>query len=77
MSGATITDMIKEVTFKKTTYNSPPQKFEAGTPNIAGVIGLATAIKYVNKAINNAPKYGKGHGPINHLNSIKIIKKFR
>tara|TARA_B100001029_G_C15023155_1_gene431913 strand:+ start:123 stop:935 length:813 start_codon:yes stop_codon:yes gene_type:complete len=35
------------------------------------------AIKYVNKAINNAPKYGKGHGPINHLNSIKIIKKFR
>ncbi len=40
-------DMIKEVTFKKTTYNSPPQKFEAGTPNIAGVIGLATAIKYV------------------------------
>ncbi|MBG16705.1 MAG: cysteine desulfurase CsdA [Crocinitomicaceae bacterium] len=40
-------DMIKEVTFKKTTYNSPPHKFEAGTPNIAGVIGLATAIKYV------------------------------
>ena len=35
------------------------------------------AIKYVNQSISNAPRYGKGHGPINHLNSIKIIKKFR
>ena len=36
-----------------------------------------SAIKYVNQAIRNAPKYGKGHGPINHLNSIEIMKKFR
>ncbi len=35
------------------------------------------AIKYVNKAISNAPNYGKGNGPINHLNSIYIKKKFR
>ena len=35
------------------------------------------AIKYVNHAITYAPKYGKGHGPINHLNSINIKKKFR
>ena len=34
-------------------------------------------IKYVNSGINTNPKYGKGHGPINHLNSMKIIKKFR
>ena len=34
------------------------------------------AIKYVNQAIKYAPKYGKGHGPINHLNSIKVKKKF-
>ena len=34
-------------------------------------------IKYVNSAILTNPKYGKGHGPINHLNSIKIYKKFR
>ena len=40
-------DMIKEVSFKKTTYNKPPYKFEAGTPNIAGVIGLSAAISYV------------------------------
>jgi len=33
-------------------------------------------IKYVNSAISTNPKYGKGHGPINHLNSMKIEKKF-
>ena len=41
-------DMIKEVTFNKTTYNDPPFMFEAGTPNIVGVIGLSEAIKYVS-----------------------------
>lgn len=40
-------DMIKTVTFEKTTYNELPHKFEAGTPNIAGVIGLGAAIDYV------------------------------
>ena len=40
-------DMIKSVTFEKTLYNSLPYKFEAGTPNIAGVIGLGAAIDYV------------------------------
>ena len=41
-------DMIREVTFAKTTYNELPYKFEAGTPNIAGVIGLGAAIDYVS-----------------------------
>ncbi|MFT6180286.1 MAG: cysteine desulfurase/selenocysteine lyase [Paracoccaceae bacterium] len=41
-------EMIKEVTFEKTTYNDPPFKFEAGTPNIEGGIALATAIDFVN-----------------------------
>jgi len=40
-------DMIKSVTFEKTVYNDLPHKFEAGTPNIAGGIGLANAIRYV------------------------------
>ena len=40
-------DMIKTVTFEKTTYNELPHKFEAGTPNIAGGIGLGVAIDYV------------------------------
>ena len=34
------------------------------------------AIKYVNEAIASGPNYGKGHGPINHLNSIEIKRKF-
>ena len=34
-------------------------------------------IKYVNQAIRSNPNYGRGHGPINHLNSIIINKKFR
>lgn len=42
-------DMIKMVTFKKTTYNDLPHKFEAGTPHIAGFIGLGAAIDYVTK----------------------------
>ena len=41
-------DMISSVTFEKTTYNDLPYKFEAGTPNIAGAIGLGAAIDYVN-----------------------------
>ena len=41
-------DMIEEVTFEKTTFNILPQKFEAGTPNIAGGIGYGAAIDYVN-----------------------------
>ena len=42
-------DMIRTVTFEKTTYNDLPYKFEAGTPNIAGGIGLGAAIDYVNQ----------------------------
>ncbi|MGH9326963.1 MAG: SufS family cysteine desulfurase [Terriglobia bacterium] len=40
-------DMIRSVTFEKTTYNSLPYKFEGGTPHIAGAIGLGAAIDYV------------------------------
>lgn len=41
-------DMIASVTFEKTEYNTLPYKFEAGTPHIAGVIGLGAAIDYIN-----------------------------
>jgi len=41
-------DMIKVVSFSGTEYNELPYKFEAGTPNIAGAIGLAAALDYVN-----------------------------
>ena len=40
-------DMIAQVTFEKTTYNSLPYKFEAGTPHIAGAIGLGAAIDFL------------------------------
>jgi cysteine desulfurase/selenocysteine lyase len=42
-------DMIASVTFEKTMYNTLPYKFEAGTPNIAGTLGLAAAIDYLNE----------------------------
>jgi len=41
-------EMIKEVTFNKTTYNELPFKFEAGTPNVGDALGLAAAITYLN-----------------------------
>lgn len=41
-------EMIKSVTFEKTTYNELPFKFEAGTPNVGDVIGFGAAIDYVN-----------------------------
>jgi cysteine desulfurase/selenocysteine lyase len=42
-------DMISSVTFEKTTYNVVPYKFEAGTPDIAGAIGLGAALEYVSR----------------------------
>jgi cysteine desulfurase/selenocysteine lyase len=42
-------DMIRSVTFEKTTYNDLPYKFEAGTPDMAGVIGLGAAIDYLDQ----------------------------
>jgi cysteine desulfurase/selenocysteine lyase len=51
-------DMILTVTFEKTTFNYLPFKYEAGTPNIAGAIGLGEAINYVNKiGIENIAEY--------------------
>jgi cysteine desulfurase/selenocysteine lyase len=41
-------DMIESVSFERTTYNELPHKFEAGTPNIAGTIGLGAAVDYLN-----------------------------
>jgi len=47
-------DMISTVTFEKTTYQKPPYKFEAGTPNIAGVIAFSAALDYVTAIGLNA-----------------------
>lgn len=51
-------EMISQVTFKKTTYNNLPFKFEAGTPNVAGVLGLEKAIGFVlNLGLKNIATY--------------------
>jgi cysteine desulfurase/selenocysteine lyase len=43
-------DMILSVSFEKTVYNTLPYKFEAGTPNISGAVGLGVALKYIEEA---------------------------
>jgi cysteine desulfurase/selenocysteine lyase len=51
-------EMIKEVRFEKTTYNELPFKFEAGTPDFIGVIGLGEAIRYIQQwGIENIAHY--------------------
>ncbi len=53
-------EMIKKVTFEKTTFNELPFKFEAGTPNYVAAIGLATAIDYIQDVgIENIIEYEK------------------
>jgi cysteine desulfurase/selenocysteine lyase len=54
-------DMISSVTFEKTIYNKLPYKFEAGTPHVAGAIGLGAAIEYVNGlGMDNIAAYEHG-----------------
>ncbi|MEI8018346.1 MAG: SufS family cysteine desulfurase [Schlesneria sp.] len=51
-------NMIKNVTFEETTYSDPPNKFEAGTPNIADTVGLGAALDYVQSlGLTNIGKY--------------------
>lgn len=53
-------EMIKKVTFEKTTFNELPFKFEAGTPNYVSAIGLATAIEYIQEiGLENIATYEK------------------
>ncbi|MDK2977996.1 MAG: cysteine desulfurase / selenocysteine lyase [Bacteroidales bacterium] len=53
-------EMIKNVTFEKTTFNELPFKFEAGTPNYVGAIGLAKAIEYIQGiGLENIESYEK------------------
>jgi cysteine desulfurase/selenocysteine lyase len=41
--------MIRDVTFERTEYDAPPRKYEAGTPNVEGAVGLAAALDYVER----------------------------
>ena len=72
-------EMISNVTFNKTTYQEPPQKYEAGTPNIVGSIGLGSAIDYVTSInIEKICKHEQGllnyaTDKIKSLNKVQII----
>lgn len=70
-------EMISSVSFEKTTYNEIPFKFEAGTPDIAGVIGLGAAIDYMNN-LDRKKSIAHEHALLVHaseeLNKIEGVK---
>lgn len=72
-------DMIKVVSFSGTTFNELPYKFEAGTPNIAGVIGLNAGIDYVaDIGLNNIAEYEHdlldyGHQQLLAIDGLRMI----
>jgi cysteine desulfurase/selenocysteine lyase len=70
-------DMILTVTFGKTTYNALPYKFEAGTPNISGAIGLGAAIDYVN-AMDRDGAHAHEHALLAHASeTLRKIEGLR
>jgi cysteine desulfurase / selenocysteine lyase len=72
-------DMISSVTFEKTIYNKVPHKFEAGTPDIAGVIGLSAAIDYVTDVGIDAigahehELLGYATGKVGELEGVRLV----
>ncbi len=76
-------EMIKEVTFEKTTYNDLPYKFEAGTPNIADVVALRTALDYLadlgKEAIAAYEAYLLRYATekLNDINGLRIVGQAR
>jgi cysteine desulfurase/selenocysteine lyase len=71
--------MIKTVTFEKTEFADLPNKFEAGTPNIEGVIGLGVAIDYVNSiglqniAEHEASLLARATSEIKKIEGIRVL----
>jgi cysteine desulfurase / selenocysteine lyase len=70
-------DMIEQVTFEKTTFQHPPHRFEAGTPDISGAIGLARALEYIEDlgrdAIRTHEEQLTGYG-VDKLSSLPGVK---
>jgi cysteine desulfurase/selenocysteine lyase len=71
--------MIRSVTFEKTTYSPLPGKFEAGTPDIAGVIGLGAAIAYLDgldaraMAAHEADLVAYATAALEEIDGVRII----
>jgi len=70
-------EMIREVTFEKTTYNELPFKFEAGTPDFIGIIGLGEAIRYVSAVGLPAIKSWEDRLLHYAMTQMKNIRKMR
>jgi len=76
-------EMIKEVTFEKTTYNDLPYKFEAGTPNIADVVALKTALDYLADlgkeaiAAHEAHLLRYGTEKLSEIDGLRIVGQAR
>lgn len=72
-------DMIETVTFEKTTFNDLPYKFEAGTPHIAGAVGLGAAIDYLtdlgmdNIAAYEADLMAYGTAALSEVDGLRIV----
>jgi len=72
-------EMIQDVSFEKTTYNELPFRFEAGTPNIAGAIGLAEAVRFIesvgyDKIVRiEDGLLKKGHDVLSNIDGIKFL----
>jgi len=72
-------DMIARVSFEGTTFAEPPLRFEAGTPNIAGVIGMAAGIDYLSKldieaiAVHEDKLVIQAHALLEEIDGLRII----
>ncbi|HYM04822.1 MAG TPA: cysteine desulfurase [Stellaceae bacterium] len=72
-------DMITEVTFEKTTFQDPPSRFEAGTPDISGAVGLAIALRYIealgrDAILDHEEKLtGYGVDRLSHLPGVHLV----
>jgi cysteine desulfurase / selenocysteine lyase len=72
-------DMIRSVAFERTTFNDPPYKFEAGTPNIAGAVGLGTAVDYLTGlGLNRIAAYeyallAHGTGVLSAIPGVRLV----
>ncbi len=72
-------DMIEQVTFEKTTFQHPPHRFEAGTPDISGAIGLARALEYIEDLGRDAIRMheeqltGYGVDKLSSLPGVKLV----
>jgi cysteine desulfurase/selenocysteine lyase len=72
-------EMIRHVSFEKSTFNDAPGKFEAGTPNIAGAIGLGAAVDYLqglgmqNVAAREAQVLAYGTQKLTRINGFRMI----